>query len=222
MSIKQLFVIIIIFFAITNICLAEEEQNAIINEVNTKNIAVSPDTRISVYIHPWTLFITSMTLFSDNEYYLYATVEVPLNLSTSLIISPSLWDGRIFIKGYELFGDIYKGKRLGSDIGIRCYTEEKGKGFYYQGQIGLFYYKERFYSWGGSWFGGYAGQNAVYMWGDIMGYIGNVWQPSDRVRIHSDFGLGCAIIGSKSYLSIDANFGIGFRIGKKPQRIRIK
>jgi len=170
------------------------------------------DSRVSIYFHPLSAtFILVGILAKAPPPYFYATVEVPINLSTSLIIRPSYWDGINIIKEIPILSTPYLGKRLGSDIGIRYYSS---KGSYRKVQIGLFYYKER-RNYGSGMFGSIKGHDAVYGWFDVMGYIGNkeVWGSNNRMFY--DIGLGYANIGGRSYLSYDINFGVGFPLGKK-------
>ena len=201
--------LIIAFLLLVSVANAQEEQTPeVINMQKLKNKNEIPnetpfDKRVSVYLHPLALLLAAAP---DRDCYLYATVEVPLSSSNSLIIRPSYWDGETLVKSALIFGPTYEGIRLGSDFGFRHYTDEKGKGFYGQGQIGLFHYNERYIN------RDYI--NEDYMWFDIMGYIGYVWQSKARGRLFFGIGLGYAIIGGSGYPTGDINLGVGFKIGK--------
>ena len=114
--------LIITFFLLTSVANSQEEQTLeVIDMQELKNKIY--DDRVSVYLHPLTLIFSVGNFIEDRnrmDIVLYATVEVPLSLSSSLIIRPSYWYNPDNI-------------RLGSDIGIRYYTKEKGKGNYLQG-----------------------------------------------------------------------------------------
>ena len=210
--------LIITFFLLISVANAQEDT--VINTQEIQN-EIPFDKRVSVYLHPIFFFAGATGnadwLKSDTIYNLYVTIEVPINLSYSLIIRPSYLDGQIPIKSEVKFlsSDCYYGKRLGSDFGIRYYKNKKGKGFYLQGQIGLFYYNET-----GHKLNEFMGEHKNetydknYMWVDFMGYIGKEWQFGDRFRMFFDAGLGCAIIGGYPSGTGDINLGIGFKIGK--------
>ena len=197
--------LILAFFLLISVANAQEDTVINTQEIQNEN-EIPFDKRVSVYLHPLTLWIIPLSYVSGTEYYLYTTVEVPLSSSNSLIIRPSYWDGTNFVTSALIFGPTYEGIRLGSDFGFRHYTDEKGKGFYLQGQIGLFHYNERYIN------RDYI--NEDYMWFDIMGYIGYVWQSKARGRLFFGFGLGYANIGGHWYKTGDINLGVGFKIGK--------
>ena len=214
---------IIIFLLLSSVANAQEEQTTVGNTQEIQNEIY--DKRVSVYLHPYTVLsllnLLDETMFFgaslyDTTNYLYATIEIPLSLLYSLIIRPSYLDGLIPIKSEIQFlsSDCYYGKRLGSDFGIRYYTNKKGKGFYLQGQMGLFYYNEKEYEATGFWHYEYNTYDKNYMWFDVMGYIGKVWQFGDRFRMFFDAGLGYAIIGGSGYPTRDINLGVGIKIGK--------
>jgi len=104
------FIFLIISFSYAN---TQEEQ-----------IAENDNARVSVYLHPGYIYY-----FGDiNIIPIYSTIEIPFNLSNSLIIRPSL-----------LYDNDDGAFRLGSDIGYRRYLFGKGEGLYLQGQMGIFY-----------------------------------------------------------------------------------
>jgi len=203
-------IIIIIFIAMSYFCIAEK----VTEEGNTNEITY--DKRVSVYWHPLTTIFSLPE--SNSEWlniYLYATAEVPLSSATSLIIRPSYWEGIIYIKSGIIFGPTATGKRIGSDIGVRYYAKENGKGFYGQGQIGLFHYYEETYHTG--MFGKTFDIYDNFIWFDIIGYVGWVWQFGNRFRMFLDFGMGYVNTGGYNGggSSIgDINLGVGILFGK--------
>ena len=197
--------LVYILLAISNINAQEQ------NEDNTK---------VSVYIHPISLLLN--TWFSNA---IYSTVEIPLSLSNSLIIKPS------FLRE-DLDRSIF---RLGSDIGIRHYLNGKGKGFYLQEQIGIFYYKlnrdddcscddaqSDEYCECPDTSGPFLPFPSVplknYLWFDVMGYFGYSWKFS-YVSIFTDIGIGVVMgINDKSnslsfYPLPDINIGLRVPFG---------
>ena len=138
-------------------------------------------------------------------YWLYTTVEVPLSLSNSLIIRPSLF----YNSEYKF---LYVG-RLGSDIGFRHHPNKKTEGFYLQGQAGIFYMFDLDH---------YPnGKKQNFMYCDIIGYIGYSAKSYSGVRMFIDFGIGIATekmsmipFAPESYLIRDFNLGIGIPLGK--------
>ena len=204
-KIKRIISIIVIFIAANTFCFAEEnEQNEMIENMET-----------IVYIHPISgIFISSISAFQGEGVYLYLTIENALSLSNSLIIKPSAW---INVSEFTIFGKAPKLYRFGSDIGIRHYPNKKGKGFYMQGQIGVFHVsrmKEGYY------FYDYGCQCSLYtnetyvsydFAADVMGYVGYSWKFS-KWSMFLDFGFG---FGDNLHLSGDAipdiNFGVGLK-----------
>lgn len=202
---QKITILIIILIAINNFCFAEE--------VITKEI--THDKRVSVYWHPGTIAISTLTLMLDGyhgnraSFILYTTIEKPLSLSNSLIIRPSII--------YNSKHSFLKSGRVGSDIGMRYYPSEKGKGLYIAGQTGLFYYAiPDKYPWN------HIDNKQEYipaekkMWFDAMGYIG-----VKTKRIYFDVGVGFSniktddderglFIPNNSNFLFDINFGVRF------------
>jgi hypothetical protein len=187
-------------------------SNANAQEQNEDN------TKVSVYIHPTSLLFN--TWFTNA---IYSTVEIPLSLSNSLIIKPS------FLRE-DLDRSIF---RLGSDIGIRHYLNGKGKGFYLQEQIGIFYYKlnrdddcscdvQSGECECSDTFGFFLPFPSVplknYLWFDVMGYFGYSWKFS-YISIFADVGIGVVMgINDKSnslsfYPLPDINIGLRVPFG---------
>jgi len=183
--------------------------------------------RISIYLHPASLFmadlVQNINIVGDADtipiYVTYLTFEIPLSLSNSLIIQPSLW----YIEGtwYYNENEIVKVDnlfRLGSGIGVRHFVNRKGDGLYLQAMGNIhyysikeldesiynnkdFYYKKGFYA-------------------DLLGYLGYSWKYS-FFSIFQDIGIGIIFpIDNPSYkvtvgaykkpFTVDANLGIGF------------
>ena len=158
-----------------------------ISYANEQETAVQQDnTRVSVYLHPVSLSLGLLLLELETNIValpIYSTIEIPFGLSNSLIIKPSLF--REKTKERNLL-------RLGSDIGIRHYLSGKGKGFYLQGQIGLFYYKNKHVDSADSVFYVLPVSITRNSWAlDAMGYLGYSWKFS-HVNIFVDFGFGAA------------------------------
>jgi hypothetical protein len=88
--------LIIIIIALLFICVeninAQEEQITIPIIDTSEQTKENDNTRISIYFHPYTLFGTIFTFVNSPTpiLFLYATLEVPLSSSNSLIIKPSL------------------------------------------------------------------------------------------------------------------------------------
>ena len=195
--------LIIAFFLLISVANAQEEQTPEV--INTQEIQneILFDSRVSVYLHPLSIIgnILIMTddFFTDNLF-LYSTVEVPLSLSYSLIIRPSYWYNPDII-------------RLGSDIGIRYYTDKKSDGFYFQGQMGLFYcsYEIDY------------GKKENFTCFDIMGYFG-LAKKIANFSMFFDFGIGFAskkdgyIFPSDDGRIFDFNIGVGIPLGKKNKK----
>ncbi|MDR1829285.1 MAG: hypothetical protein LBQ76_00780 [Candidatus Fibromonas sp.] len=193
-----------------------------ISNANAEDSKEQNHQKISIYLHPHSFILTWMlhqiTIFGTDPipfYRIYLTFEIPLNLSNSLIIQPSLWysesPGSTHIE--------YNGKlidkmfRLGPGIGFRHFVSGNGKGLYFQAMSDIHYYsikeldeisyKKGFYA-------------------DLLGYLGYSWKFS-RLSIFSDIGVGIiypvnnssreVIIGLyKKPLTFDINFGIGLSL----------
>ena len=192
MSIKAIG-ILFLFMAIWASDLKSQEVD---NKQNT-TLKKQGNTRTSVYFHPASLLSTIGTNLDEDTYsdavLLYLTIENPIDLSKSLIMRPSFWNvkGRI----NELY--LTNAFRFGSDIGLRYYLNEKGDGFYLQGQTGIFFISNN------------SGEN--FVWFDIMGYLGYSKKYAG-VSIFFDVGLGLLLTGDRFSLP-DINLGIGFPLG---------
>jgi len=187
-----------IFFALLIISIAHANEQEEVLEHN--------NTRVSVYLHP-----VSFSLNLLDRTTIYSTIEIPFNLSNSLIIRPSLLGAK---------NGIF---RLGSDIGFRHYLTGKGEGLYLQGQMGIFYYRRNIYT----------DPPFIYddtdcddvdcneddhelisspLWLDIMGYIGYSLKFS-WVSVFIDIGVG-AIIGTTPLFGWpDVNISVGIPFG---------
>ncbi|MDR2583917.1 MAG: hypothetical protein LBC75_10595 [Fibromonadaceae bacterium] len=170
-------------------------------------------TGVSIYFHPLSLTVNLFNTEEEDLTVIYSTIENPFNLSRSLIVKPSLLMERNI--DITLF-------RLGSDIGIRHYVRGKGKGFYLQEQIGIFYYKNKnvrsdddvyspilvFYP-----------ANTESFLLDVAGYLGHSWKYA-KLSVFADIGFGAAIADNniidpkrfRFYPFIDINLGIGISI----------
>jgi len=195
-NIMKILKIVIIFFLCLSVVKAEEKE---LNEIDF-------DKRVSVCFHPLSTafsIFSSLHLKDQAIIFFYSTVEVPLSLSYSLIIKPSLW----LTLNYGENVSEPNFFRLGSDIGYRYYMSKEGEGLYLQGQTGIFYISDD-----------------RPIWFDIMGYIGHSYKLNNGVKIFTDFGVGYSNIKYKdrvpfatenSNFIFDINFGLGIPIGKK-------
>jgi len=98
--------------------------------------------RVVAYWHPIPLFLGA----ADDLFMLNSTIEIPLNLSNSVVIQPAIWlgssDGDIFGIEYE------KLVRFGSGVGLRRYAVDRGYGFYLQVIASAYYvFAERIDHW---------------------------------------------------------------------------
>jgi len=179
--------------------------------------------RISIYLHPGALYYAFMvgsipTIVNAAPIYfylLYLTVEIPLSLSNSLIIQPSLLynehNGNTYMANESNGNSIENMFRLGSGIGYRHFVNGKGDGLYLQVMSDFFYYsiKEE--------------EESAYkkdFYADLLGYVGYSWKKS-RLSIFSDIGIGVVSPSNdlsrevvtpglwKNSITFDANFGIG-------------
>jgi hypothetical protein len=167
--------------------------------------AFSDNQRVSVYLHPISFF----TAFSAGIYQIYSTVEIPLNLSASLIITPDVW----FSRGEKEEGT--NTSRGGSGAGIRYFPGGAGEGLYLQALASAHYYSIKYKE--GWWYYTSAGtmsnepkKGVSY---DLLLYLGNAYK-FRSVSIFSDVGAG---IGNakhaddfyKNNAIIEFNLGIG-------------
>jgi len=166
-----------------------------------------------VYIHPLALSSNLFNTDYEDVATIYLTIEIPFNLSRSLIVKPSLLMER------NIDVDLLK---VGSDIGIRHYLRGKGEGLYLQEQIGIFYYKcENDRSGDDIYIPilSFHPINTESFLLDAMGYLGYSWKFS-KMSVFADIGFGFAI-EDKSIVDLkrfrlyplpDFNLGIGFSI----------
>ncbi|MCL2100546.1 MAG: hypothetical protein FWH22_02395 [Fibromonadales bacterium] len=147
-----------------------------ISHANAQETAKEQDnTRVSVYLHPFSLIYSPIVY---DPLAIYSTVEIPLSLSNSLIVRPSLRyrDRPLNERGY-LF-------RLGSDIGLRHFWFKKGEGLYLQAAFGAYYNNSKIYS---STLGRQFEKKGLIT--DLYGYLGYSWKFSG-INIFADIGFG--------------------------------
>ena len=187
----------IILLVLVTIYIANAQQ---ITQIDNNELLF--DKRVTVHLHPYWTGISLLGSVSEREAFgfLYSTIEVPLSISNSLIIKPSLWmpEGKL--------------NRIGSDIGLRYYPSEKGKGFYISGTAGLFYYPHpiKIYLFSSK------RTTSEKIWCDVMGYMGYSWKFKNDMRMFIDMGVGHHFENPSIQTNFipDMNFGIGFPIGK--------
>jgi hypothetical protein len=191
-----------------------------ISGANAEDNKEQNNQKISIYLHPYSFILTWMlhqwTIAGTDPipfYRIYLTVEIPLSLSNSLIIQPSLWysesSGHTHIE--------YNGKlidkmfRLGPGIGFRHFVNGKGDGLYLQAMNDIHYYSIKELDESAYKKGFYA---------DLLGYLGYSWKISG-LSVFSDIGIGFiypvnnssreVIIGFyRKPLTFDFNAGVGF------------
>jgi len=160
--------------------------------------------RVVAYLHPIPLF-----LGAANDIFMFnSTVEVPLNLNSSVIVQPAVWlgssDGSILGVEYE------KLVRFGTGIGLRRYAMDKGYGFYLQTIAGVYYFSADKVDDEEKWS---KVKGAVY---ELMLYAGSShkWQ---NVSFFYELGMGFGYDGSDSkqlgYVNkLVASFNLGLGI----------
>jgi len=173
-----------------------------ISSANAEDSEGQDNQRISIYLHPVSFYLSFL---SDNTFLFYLTVEIPLNLSSSLIIQPS------FLYEEHNRSSIERMFRSGSGLGYRHFVNGKGDGLYLQAMSDIFYYsiKEE--------------EESAYkkdFYADLLGYVGYSWKKS-RSSIFIDAGVGVVspsndlsrevvMLGLwENLITFDANFGIG-------------
>jgi len=166
-----------------------------------------------VYIHPLALSSNLLNTDYEDVTTIYLTMEIPFDLSRSLIVKPSL------LMEHNPDVDLLK---VGSDIGMRHYVRGKGEGWYFQEQIGIFYYKCENDRSGDDIYIPILAFHPTDTKGfllDAMGYLGYSWKFS-KWSVFADIGFGFAI-EDKSIIDLkrfrlyhlpDFNLGIGFSI----------
>ena len=182
-------------------------------------VRIKDNMRNAFYIHPITLGQSlSNILFDKSKFiFIYLTFEKPLSLSNSLIIKPSFWNLTEVLTGFfsievqnsDLnFGfDFSKQFRIGSDFGIRHYTNGKGEGFYLQGQVGAFYKTTTIVNHPEDDMIINSESKSKSLWLDVTGYAGYCWK-YPNIYISVDFGLGYRK-NFKHNIFFDVNFCIG-------------
>lgn len=202
--------------------------------VNQANAEVNED-KVSVYLHPtmFSIAFPALELFvmdckyneeKNNTNYikcgdrisfflnlmLYSTIEIPINLSNSFIIQPSLWL-------------MWEMSRVGSGFGIRHFLNGKGDGWYLQAMSSFYRYSYL----AGSDFHTNEDVFKKGFYADLLGYVGYSFKKfkEENSRVFLDFGIG-TLYPSKNIdkingayvdkpfknLLIDVNFGAGFSI----------
>ena len=193
LQMKKIFLTIAIFSTVNNLAFSQEEKQDTVNK---------KDYTVAVHFHPWTLFISALSMrHPDNPMkYYYLTIEKPLNLHSSLIIKPSLvsLNDLGIITGHPGKGGI----KIGSDFGVRYFPNKKGEGFYIQPQVGVFNINPYYPS-------------SSFVGADIMGYLG-FSQKGHKVSMFFDIGLGFGnnpffINNSEISEIFDINVGLGFK-----------
>jgi len=210
---------------------------AILNSQDT-TIIESPkkvkDYSVAVHIHPMTLI--NLLISQGSLSYIYTTVEIPCSPSYSFMIRPSLWDAKM--RGSWSFGSgwwsgggiIYENLyRIGTDLGVRHYTNKKVQDFYVQATLGVFHrtFEDWDYPPGASYL--VLQPDSESFWEvDIMGYIGGSIKPKKtNLTIFCDIGIGVGTrpirlftsssggffshFNPDTHFRFDWNFGLGYR-----------
>ncbi|MDR1812986.1 MAG: hypothetical protein LBQ87_09195 [Candidatus Fibromonas sp.] len=192
-----------------------------ISGANAEGNEEQNNKKISIYLHPcsfvfnWALYHNRIAGIDPISFYMiYFTFEIPLNISNSLIILPSLWytesSGSTYLeKDGKLIDKMF---RLGPGIGFRHFVNGKGDGLYLQAMSNIHYYSikeldENLYK---------------SFYADLLGYLGYSWKISG-LSVFSDIGIGIiypvnnssrkVIYGLyKKPLTFDINFGIGLSL----------
>jgi hypothetical protein len=163
---------------------------------------------VAVHIHPPMLIFS---LLSDNLCYIYTTIEIPTSPKYSVVIRPSLWDCKIARSGGWFGSNAQNLYRTGTDLGVRSYSNKKGKGFYTQVTVGVFHRKYEDY-------GSYYDDNGKQHYGltpdsesfweiDIMGYIGGSIKPKkSNLSIFFDGGIGVGSHPMRAFISSEGGF----------------
>jgi len=192
-----------------------------ISGANAEGNEEQNNKKISIYGHPWSFALALATHYNSIAgadpipfFMIYFTFEIPLNISNSLIIQPSLWysksSGSTYIEyDGKLIDNMF---RLGPGIGFRHFVNGKGDGLYLQAMSNIHYYSikeldENLYK---------------SFYADLLGYLGYSWKISG-LSVFSDIGIGFIypvnnsirepIIGFyKKPLTFDINFGMGLNL----------
>ena len=199
---QKIVCLIVILICINTFCFAEEKQEG--NKTKKEN-----EYSVGVYLHPVSFVLAQIiNLPQSSALLLYATIEIPTSPSFSFIIRPSLLDD---LPG--MGGDI-EWFRVGTDLGIRYYTNGKGNGLYLQGTVGLFNSKRPEYN---THYYSTRTDTVSFFQADIMVYIGASVKPNrnnSKLYAFVDLGIG---YGSSPFVlglankRIDYNIGVGYR-----------
>ena len=230
---KRRIVIIILICVSSLIIYAQEKNKEIFPEISTQDIMqetidiqemqnkLHDDRRTLIYLHPFSFIPAAIGLLNHSGepvILLYSTVAVPISLSNSLVVRPSLWNNTKTTDGDGTF-------RVGSDIGFRYYYYGKFNSttltfarLYLQAQAGVFYYSTM-----NSWAGDDIpdGKKENYIWLDVMGYLGCSFENFYGLRTFVDIGIGrrnnkdYVFTFNNSSFIFDINIGFGFPIGKR-------
>jgi len=165
----------------------------------------------------------------DDFYHLiYLTIEIPLNLSNSLIIQPSLLYSENATGTFSEYKagtfrfvrrTIEEKSRFGSGIGYRHFLNGKGDGFYLQAMGDIFYYSIKVKQENADKEVSY-GDVKKDFYADLLGYVGYSWKIS-HCSIFLDTGVGIVAADKdsrsenvmlglwKNPITFDVNFGMG-------------
>jgi hypothetical protein len=178
--------------------------------------------RVGAYLHLFPLAYGA----AEDMFMFSATVEVPLSLSNSVTVQPTIWLGSS--NGYVLDLVKYeKLKKVGLGIGMRRYARDRGQGFYLQAIVSAYYISaESIESKGELLDDDYYNARYEYdtttyinvkgMTGDLIFYIGSThkWQ---NIAFFYEGGLGFGYDGTDTYQlgyinSLALNFNVGLGI----------
>ena len=179
-----------------------------------------------IHLHPASTIFSLSSLFVEEskdgyEYnvpvLLYLTLEKPLSQSSSLIIRPSFLSYNRFF-----YSDKDSVIRIGTDIGVRYYLNDKGEfgdGIYLGGTAGLFYFKCKEEVYLNNYPYGYKYEPKSSLWFDVAFYVGKAWKFSG-VTLSLDAALGINLtnnLGGVPFI-YDVNFCVGIPLDSKKQK----
>ena len=199
---QKIVCLIVILICINAFCFAEEKQE----ESEIKN---EKEYYVAVHLHPISLILPRINTYKNSPpFLLYTTIEIPISSLYSFIIKPSLINN---VPG--LFSDI-EWFRIGTDLGLRCYKNDKGSGFYIQPTFGLFHStipEDNYQNYP------ITTDTVSFFQIDMMLYIGGSINPNKtNLSIFFDVGFGYGsgpyiYTRSENTIRFDFNFGLGFR-----------
>ena len=211
LQMKKIFLTIAIFSTVNNFAFSQEEQDT----VKEKNYTVA------VHIHPISFVWSLTTPLNSHKNYsslaIYSTIEIPCSPSISFIIRPSLINSEYDYNKISHTAVSSSGTnefRLGTDLGVRYYTNNNGKGFYVQGTVGLFRSIEEKYN---TEYHQITTNSKSFFDADIMGYIGTSIKPKKtNLTIFFDVGIGFGNRAIPVFFELtrsrfDINFGLGYK-----------